>query len=224
MKIYAHRGSSGENPEMTMAAYLAAISDGADGFECDVRLTKDKQIACIHDGDTSRISGTTVKVSSVDLSVLKKSAPVITLIELIDLAIKNKKDILIETKHPVPTRGAIERKVLELLDSKAAEIEKSGIEIICMSFSWFAVRRFSKVRKSCTVSKYYWQVLLSRTQIVAISIDLLKKYPKLVERLKQRGKRVFVWTANSPEQISLCREVGIDGLITNFPKRAKING
>ena len=70
MKIYAHRGSSGENPEMTMAAYLAAISDGADGFECDVRLTKDKQIACIHDGDTFRIAGTTVKVSGVDLSVL----------------------------------------------------------------------------------------------------------------------------------------------------------
>jgi len=224
MKIYAHRGSSGENPEMTMAAYLAAISDGADGFECDVRLTKDKQIACIHDGDTSRISGTTVKVSSVDLSVLKKSAPVITLLELIDLAIKNKKDILIETKHPVPTRGAIERKVLELLDSKAAEIEKSGIEIICMSFSWFAVRRFSKVLKSCTVSKYYWQVLFSRTQIVAINIDLVKKYPKLVKRLKRRGKRVLVWTVNSPNQIALCNEAGIDGLITNFPKRARING
>ena len=224
MKIYAHRGSSGENPEMTMAAYLAAISDGADGFECDVRLTKDKQIACIHDGDTSRISGTTVKVSSVDLSVLKKSAPVITLLELIDLAIKNKKDILIETKHPVPTRGAIERKVLELLDSKAAEIEKSGIEIICMSFSWFAVRRFSKVLKSCTVSKYYWQVLFSRTQIVAINIDLVKKYPKLVKRLKRRGKRVLVWTVNSPDQIALCNEAGIDGLITNFPKRARING
>jgi glycerophosphoryl diester phosphodiesterase len=224
MKIYAHRGSSGENPEMTMAAYLAAISDGADGFECDVRLTKDRQIACIHDGDTSRISKSKVKVSSADLADLKKSAPVITLLELIDLAIKNKKDILIETKHPVPTGGAIEREVCALLDSKAEEIEKSGIEIICMSFSWFAVRRFAKVRKSCTVSKYYFQVLLSRSKIVAINIDLIKRYPKLVERLQRRGKRVFVWTVNSPDQISLCHEVGIDGLITNFPKRARVNG
>jgi glycerophosphoryl diester phosphodiesterase len=224
MKIYAHRGSSGENPEMTMAAYLAAISDGADGFECDVRLTKDNQIACIHDGDTARISKSNVKISSVDLAVLKQSAPVITLLELLDLAIKNKKDILIETKHPVPTGGAIEREVCALLDSKAEEIEKSGIEIICMSFSWFAVRRFTKVRKSCTVSKYYWQVLLSRTQIVAINIDLVKKYPKLVERLQRRGQRVLVWTVNSPDQIALCHEVGIDGLITNFPKRARING
>jgi glycerophosphoryl diester phosphodiesterase len=224
MKIYAHRGSSGENPEMTMVAYLAAISDGADGFECDVRLTRDNQIACIHDGDTSRISKTKVKVSSVDLEVLKQSAPVITLSELIDLAVKNKKDILIETKHPVSTRGAIEREVLALLDSKSVEIANSGIEIICMSFSWFAVRRFSKVRKSCTVSKYYWQVLLSRTQIVAINVELVVKYPKLVGRLQGRGKRVLVWTVNSPEQISLCREARIDGFITNFPKRVRING
>ena len=224
MKIYAHRGSSGENPEMTMVAYLAAISDGADGFECDVRLTRDNQIACIHDGDTSRISKTKVKVSSVDLEVLKQSAPVITLSELIDLAVKNKKDILIETKHPVSTRGAIEREVLALLDSKSVEIANSGIEIICMSFSWFAVRRFSKVRKSCTVSKYYWQVLLSRTQIVAINVELVAKYPKLVGRLQGRGKRVLVWTVNSPEQISLCREARIDGFITNFPKRVRING
>ena len=224
MKIYAHRGSSGENPEMTMTAYLAAISDGADGFECDVRLTKDNQIACIHDGDTSRISRTKVKVSSVTLQVLKQNSPVITLLELIDLAIKNKKDLLIETKQPVPTGGAIEREVCALLDSKAEEIERSGIEIICMSFSWFAVRRFAKVRKSCTVSKYFWQVLLSRTQTVAINIDLVERYPNLVERLQRRGKRVLVWTVNSPEQISLCHEAGIDGFITNFPKRVKISG
>ena len=224
MKIYAHRGSSGENPEMTMVAYLAAIADGADGFECDVRLTKDRQIACIHDGDTSRVSQSNLQVSKSNLVDLKEHASVITLGELIDLAIKNKKDILIETKHPVSTGGAIEREVSALLDSKAGEIKKSGIEIICMSFSWFAVRRFSKVRKSCTVSKYYWQVMLSRTETVAINIELVAKYPKLVSRLKLRGKRVFVWTVNSPEQISLCNEAGIDGLITNFPKRARING
>ena len=56
------------------------------------------------------------------------------------------------------------------------------------------------------------------------AIDLVKKYPKLVKRLKRRGKRVLVWTVNSPDQIALCHEAGIDGLITNFPKRARVNG
>ena len=40
MLIYAHRGASGEFPEGTEAAYLGAVEQGADGFECDVRLQK----------------------------------------------------------------------------------------------------------------------------------------------------------------------------------------
>ncbi|MFY7825234.1 MAG: glycerophosphodiester phosphodiesterase, partial [Candidatus Planktophila sp.] len=51
MKIYAHRGSSIQHPELTMVAYKAAIDEGADGFECDVRLTKDKQLVLWHDAD-----------------------------------------------------------------------------------------------------------------------------------------------------------------------------
>jgi len=44
VKIYAHRGSSKQHPELTKVAYKAAIDEGADGFECDVRVTKDKQL------------------------------------------------------------------------------------------------------------------------------------------------------------------------------------
>lgn len=46
MRIYAHRGASGEFIEGSQVAYLAAIEQGCDGFECDVRLTKDRQIIC----------------------------------------------------------------------------------------------------------------------------------------------------------------------------------
>ena len=53
MKVFAHRGASGRSPEMSYAAYLAAIEDKADGFECDVRLTLDQEIACFHDADTA---------------------------------------------------------------------------------------------------------------------------------------------------------------------------
>ena len=55
MRIYAHRGASGDFPEGSKAAYLGAIEQGADGFECDVRLTKDKQIICYHDKDAKRL-------------------------------------------------------------------------------------------------------------------------------------------------------------------------
>ena len=42
MQIYAHRGASWNHPELTEAAYLAAVEEGADGFECDLRLSKDE--------------------------------------------------------------------------------------------------------------------------------------------------------------------------------------
>ncbi|MFM8385055.1 MAG: glycerophosphodiester phosphodiesterase, partial [Actinomycetota bacterium] len=48
MKIYAHRGFSYKYPEATRAAYQGAIEVGADGFECDVRLTKDGIAVCFH--------------------------------------------------------------------------------------------------------------------------------------------------------------------------------
>ena len=51
MKIYAHRGASHDFPEMTMAAYESAVHQGADGLECDLRLTKDGVAVLWHDAD-----------------------------------------------------------------------------------------------------------------------------------------------------------------------------
>ena len=47
MLIYAHRGASADFPEMSRAAYLAAVEQGADGFECDLRLTRDGFLICL---------------------------------------------------------------------------------------------------------------------------------------------------------------------------------
>ena len=39
--VVAHRGASADRPEHTLAAYELALQEGADGVECDVRLTRD---------------------------------------------------------------------------------------------------------------------------------------------------------------------------------------
>uniref|UniRef100_J3MMQ8 glycerophosphodiester phosphodiesterase n=1 Tax=Oryza brachyantha TaxID=4533 RepID=J3MMQ8_ORYBR len=51
MRAYniAHRGSNGELPEETAAAYLRAIDEGADFIEADVTATKDGHLVCFHD-------------------------------------------------------------------------------------------------------------------------------------------------------------------------------
>ncbi|BAF12542.1 glycerophosphodiester phosphodiesterase GDPD6 [Oryza sativa Japonica Group] len=45
----AHRGSNGEIPEETTAAYLRAIEEGADFIESDILATKDGHLICFHD-------------------------------------------------------------------------------------------------------------------------------------------------------------------------------
>jgi glycerophosphoryl diester phosphodiesterase len=221
MKVFAHRGASGRAPEMSLAAYLAAIEDKADGFECDVRLTSDHEIACFHDADTERISGVKHKVSKSKFKEIQNLAAAISLDQLLTLAITNKKDLLIESKHPVASGGAVESKVLELLKRRSLEISASGIEVICMSFSWLAVKRFKKSYKACTVAKFYPQAFFATTQIIALHIELIKKYPNLVTRLQTRGKRIFVWTVNSSSDMKFCKDLGIEGVITNYPDKAR---
>lgn len=48
ISIIAHRGGKFRAPENTMLAFRTAMDDGADGFECDVKLTKDKEPVIIH--------------------------------------------------------------------------------------------------------------------------------------------------------------------------------
>ena len=85
MKIYAHRGFSYKYPEATRAAYQGAIEVGADGFECDVRLTKDGIAVCFHDRDTNRIASVRRSVASLTLEELRGITEVMTLEELLEL-------------------------------------------------------------------------------------------------------------------------------------------
>ena len=95
MKIFAHRGYSQKHPEMTRVAYQAAIEAGADGFECDVRLTKDKKVICFHDANTKRITGNYELVSRLAAQELINKADALTLEDLLGLAIDSRKDLLI---------------------------------------------------------------------------------------------------------------------------------
>jgi glycerophosphoryl diester phosphodiesterase len=54
--VVAHRGASDTSPEHTLTAYREAIEAGADGLECDVRLTADGHLVCVHDRRIERTS------------------------------------------------------------------------------------------------------------------------------------------------------------------------
>src|SRR2546429_932864 len=70
--VFGHRGSSVAEPEHTLAAYLRAIEEGADGVECDVRLTRDGQLVCVHDRRLDRVSNGRGLVSTSTLAELNE--------------------------------------------------------------------------------------------------------------------------------------------------------
>ncbi|MFE6282904.1 glycerophosphodiester phosphodiesterase [Streptomyces sp. NPDC057877] len=70
IQVVAHRGASEEAPEHTLAAYKKAIEDGADVLECDVRLTADGHLVCVHDRRVNRTSNGRGAVSALELADL----------------------------------------------------------------------------------------------------------------------------------------------------------
>ena len=56
-QVVAHRGASHENAEHTLRAYKRAIEVGAEALECDVRLTADGHLICVHDRNLRRTAG-----------------------------------------------------------------------------------------------------------------------------------------------------------------------
>ncbi|MFF8968696.1 glycerophosphodiester phosphodiesterase [Streptomyces sp. NPDC014995] len=70
IQVVAHRGASEEAPEHTLAAYKKAIEDGADALECDVRLTADGHLVCVHDRRVNRTSNGRGAVSALELADL----------------------------------------------------------------------------------------------------------------------------------------------------------
>lgn len=70
--VVAHRGASTVEAEHTLAAYRRALEDGADGVECDVRLTRDGILVCVHDRRVDRTSSGRGVVSTLELADLSE--------------------------------------------------------------------------------------------------------------------------------------------------------
>ncbi len=167
--VFAHRGSSEALPEHTLAAYRQALAEGADGLECDVRLTRDGHLVCVHDRRLNRTSNGRGRVSARTLAELteldfgswhpgasSEDAPtdqppdpsrsrLLTLDGLL-CAVKDAGrpvELLIETKHPTRHGADVERRLVGLLDQHGLLHRDPGqpVRVTVMSFSALAVRR-----------------------------------------------------------------------------------
>ena len=219
MKIYAHRGASIDFPEMTMCAYKGAIDVGADGFECDVRLTKDNKLLLWHDADMKRTAGYSGRIAEMKYLEIKREYPeAILLDDLLELARENKKELAIETKHPVPTGSAVEKKVLDLITE-----EEPGADIYLMSFSWLAIENIRKInpqQRTVALLEDRFNGPMRRftsATYLGPSVKLLRSKPELTHE----QRKLFVWTVDDADDMRFCSDNGVEVLITNNPSFAR---
>ena len=168
-QVVAHRGSSLDNPEHTLGAYVAALDTGAEGLECDVRLTADGHLVCVHDRDLRRTASTKGLVSTMDLAELNEldfaswknpwaelddeaegvdeddGRGVLTLRKLLETVADydRRVEVAIETKHPTRYAGLVERRLVELLADFGWNGAGSPARV--MSFSYAALQRVERL-------------------------------------------------------------------------------
>lgn len=245
--IYAHRGYSAKEPEMTRAAYVAAI-DWAEragqplGLECDVHFSADDQLICLHDLSVNRTSTsqgpayarTLAELRSLDFGSWKVRSPrpdqrtLITLAELLELTAQARErgvdiSLAIETKHPNPRGTAVEEEVAALLDPYGWTAPGSPVRII--SFFLPGLTRAAEVLPD-----------LPRTLLLEIDLGewcdghlpegvgavgpdylLLRQDPGYIDRVLARGHQVHVWTVNKARDVSWCLRRGVSGITTDDP-------
>ena len=166
--MVAHRGASHDNAEHTLGAYVAALDAGAEGLECDVRLTADGHLVCVHDRDLRRTASQRRIVSTMELSELSEldvaswknpwadlddEAPdrdesldrVLTLRRLLEMVADydRRVEVAVETKHPTRYAGLVEKRLVEML--RDFGWDRAGGPVRVMSFSFTALQRVERL-------------------------------------------------------------------------------
>jgi glycerophosphoryl diester phosphodiesterase len=187
-EVVAHRGSSAEEPEHTLKAYLLAIEVGADALECDVRLTADGHLVCVHDRRVNRTSNGQGRVSTLELAKLERldwgswktdwadaldseqpdrnRGELLTLRALLTAvtAADRRIDLAIETKHPTRYAGQVERRLFQVLkDFDLLDRRPDGTAPArVMSFSSVALARMRQLAPTLPLVQLTWDRLRVR--------------------------------------------------------------
>lgn len=225
MLIYAHRGASADYPEMTDIAYEAAVTQGADGFECDLRLSRDEVPVLWHNSSMLERAGNRGLIAEMNFAEIKQAYPqILTLDDFLDIAITHQKGVLIETKHPVISGNRVEEILVEKIRERKV---LAKIDLSVMSFSWSAIEKIKRLDPKIPTTflmnqRTLWpQVRFSSAPSIGPGINEVRANPELISKIKKQGKSVSVWTVDRGEDVELCKELGVDILITNTPAHAR---
>ncbi|MBT3480584.1 MAG: glycerophosphodiester phosphodiesterase [Opitutales bacterium] len=236
--VFAHRGFSLEAPENTMAAFRLGWQSGASGVECDVHLTADSKIVCIHDYDTGRVSDRKIKIAESDWSELAslevgewkdskwKGESIPRLRDLL-AAIPEDKVLVIELK----CGPEVVAPLVGLIDESGRDQES----LLVISFNEKSLVELKRVRS--TLNAYWLSDLdvhedgLIKPSIAEI-LDTLDRLgvdgfggqsgegisQSLVDALDAKGYALNVWTVDDAEEVRRMKRIGVTSVTSNDPR------
>ncbi|WP_432666683.1 glycerophosphodiester phosphodiesterase [Wukongibacter baidiensis] len=223
--ITAHRGSSKDAPENTLAAIDAAISNGASYAEIDVQETKDGKIILLHDKSFLRTTGVNKSVWEVTLEEVKdmdagsifdesfKGERIPTLEEVIEHSNgRIKLNIEIKTNgHESNLVGEVVRiiKEKELIDA-----------CVVTSLNYEALEMVEKLEPRIKTGYIMFIAIgdLEKLNVDFYSVEESNVNDKFVEKAHSIGREVHVWTINTRESMENVLKLGVDNIITDNDK------
>jgi glycerophosphoryl diester phosphodiesterase len=239
----AHRGSSGSAPENTVAAVNVALQQHASVVEVDVQRSADGELVILHDVTLDRTTNVEEvfperapwRVGDFTLAELRTldagswfaeeftGEPLPTLREVID-ALGHRAGLLLEVKSPDLYPG-IEADIYQEMSSIPGYLPSalaSG-DLVLQSFDHDSMRTFHELAPEVPIG------LLSgsrptEAELVAASEWADQINPSyrvtdkaLVDRVHQLGMTISVYTLNSGQLMRQYINMGVDGVITNYP-------
>ncbi len=228
--VIAHRGDTKADLENTLPAIESALKLGVDGVEVDLQLTRDGHVVLFHDDDLPRLAGREGTIGGLTLPECKAlrltgNGTVPTLEELLDLA-KDRCLLNLEIKtHPhgwTPGDGRLERKIAEILArfSLAETILMSSFHPLPL---WRMRRLAPHLKRGVLFESKYWvhRMAMPFTSPFSIHAPLARATEAIVKAAHDAGRRFLVWTVNTEDDMKHCLEAGVDGIITDEPRRLK---
>ena len=247
--IIAHRGASGEAPENTMVAFKLAWELGADGIEGDFHLTRDGHIVAIHDKDTNKVTKgknklivkkTSLKeLQGLDVGSWKNEtyskARIPTLEDVIDSLPEGKKffiEIKCGTEIMKPLIKVIDLKVKErpILKTNISFIsfDKDVIKSCRTQWPDIEANYLESYKKIKGISKWapnenevFRLLKLSLASGIGTQANKEVLNPKFIKRLRLNQLSFHCWTINDIETARHFRDLGVDSITTDFPKRIR---
>jgi glycerophosphoryl diester phosphodiesterase len=244
--VIAHRGGAGLWPENTVYAFERASELGVDVLELDVRASSDGQLVVIHDERVERTTDGAGAVAALTLEELKRldagyrwtpdggrtfplrarGLTVPTLAEVFERFPHARFNI--EPKQETPSvveplcrllreRGMTGSVLVASFRRHVMEEFRAVCPEVATSASTAEATRFLALYKTGLGNSY--SPVMSALQVPEYAGSMPVLTRGFVEAAHGRGLEVHAWTINDAGDMRRLLEVGVDGIITDYPDR-----